>query len=696
MAKLGAQRLQTTLDDLARMERGGARERAALAGGLDDWVPFDDAIHASDPTLPTAGYSLGAVAGGRAWLVPGGRLLTIPDDPTQPGRLGVLSDEDVDGVQLARKLRAAAITNYVGGVALAELTGPAVPVVVADLLQIVWDMGADGRVAVFEALAGAMRPADGWDQAAVRLKGGFEQGLSDRTSPVRVVAARALVRMAVGLGPVLPMADPTRIVGILFMVPYRDVHVATLGAVDALEPALLARLAPVLEPHLRAAAADPDPETRRLVAALELRLVGRPEADALAADLASPESRVRVDALRHLAEGPPDLAEAFLARVLDCTADPDAEVRQAAAGVLVPLLERAPAATRARVLSTLLLALDPRLGRAALEYLTAHPALDAETERAVRLALDGPEANRAVAATVLCTALEHAPIEAAVEAYLGLLRHRDPVVRQAALRHLVAHPPERLAVREELLGALVEHLRDPEPTLRVETARAVLALGYPQAPELVGQLAFDPDMVARRGGLAVLREAGDPAAVRHAEQLAAHVDTLLALPRPGDGDARVRWLGALEAVSLELQPRVVDLLLVVLSAIPADTADPFLRQAIDEIDERLLARAEDPADFLSLCRRLLEPPYPQPDHASRLASRRAADDPAALTLLWTLYTQADGSASEAGRRGLAAMAAQPKSAAVRSELDDLLAHTEDPARRDVLRTLLAGDAPLVP
>jgi hypothetical protein len=152
----------------------------------------------------------------------------------------------------------------------------------------------------------------------------------------------------------------------------------------------------------------------------------------------------------------------------------------------------------------------------------------------------------------------------------------------------------------------------------------------------------------------------------------------------------VRWLGALAAVSQEPHPRALDLLVTVLASIPPDTADPFLRQATHDLDERLMARAQSPFDHLALCRRLLEPPDRQPEHASRLAALRAADDPAALDLLWALYTELDGPASEAGRRGLATLAGQAKSAAVKAELQDLLDRTTDPARGDVLRTLLAG------
>lgn len=695
MTKLGFQRLQSTLEALSRLEHGGgARERAAVAIGLDDWLLYRDPIPgAFAPEMPTFGFALlPAEPAPDAWLVPGGRLMSaLGREPGAGFETAPLSDVEIDPLRLVGPLRQAVLTAYVGGVPLAEMSGPPVPVVVNDLFSQVWDLDPDGRLLVISELAAAMRPVDGWDQAAARLKGGFERGVGDRSPAVRAASARALVRMAVGAAPAPPVGEPSRILNVLFAVPMPDVHVAALLALAEQSSAVLAELGPTLGPRLNALAADPDPETRRLAGELELRLAARPEADALAAALSTPSASERVRALHELGDAPSDLAAVLLPKVLDAVADEDPEVRRAAAGVLVPLLAQEPDAVRARIMVALLSTPDPQLSRTALDYLAAHPVPDPLVAKAVRDALDGPEENRATAAALVCRSFALAGTDDTIEGYGMLLRHRDPVVRQAALRDLVTNPPERPAVRDELLYALIEHLRDPEPMLRVEAARALVALNYPKAAEIVAQLALDPEPVARRGVLAVLRDAGDPPTLRHAEVVAAQVELLCQLPTPGDGDARVRWLGALDAVGQEKSPRVVDTLATVLAGIPADTSDPFLRQAMVELDQRLLERSGGGTELLVLCRRFLEPPTSQPEHASRLAGAMAAESPAAMDFLWTMFCEVPGAGSEAARRALAELSGKRKSAAVVSELHQLLGYTEDPARRDVLKTLIAGD-----
>jgi hypothetical protein len=387
------------------------------------------------------------------------------------------------------------------------------------------------------------------------------------------------------------------------------------------------------------------------------------------------------------------VAAVLLPRVLEAVADPEPQVREAAAAVLLPVLEREPDNVRSRILVALLGAPDPRLARGALDYLAVHPLPDPSITRAVREALDGPEENRAAVAALLCAGFPVLAAEEAAEGYAMLLRHRDPVVRQAVLRDLAASPPTRPIIVDELLYALMEHLRDPEPVLRVEAARAMAAMRYPKAAEIIAQLALDPEPVTRRGVLAVLRDAGDPDTLRRAEATAAQADVLTRVPGPGDGDARVHWLGALDALSQEKSPRVVDLLAAVLAMIPPDTTDPFLRQAMVELDQRLLDRTTDGVELLVLCRRFLEPPVPQPIHAARLAGKVAATTPSAMDFLWTMYSESTGAASEAARRELAEVALQPLSPDVLDELRQVLALTEDPARRDVLRTLIAGESP---
>jgi hypothetical protein len=695
MTKLGFQRLQTTLEALSRLEHGGgARARAAVAIGLDDWLPYTDPIPgAYAPEQPTEGFALPpADPAPAAWLVPGGRLMSaLGPEPGAGFTTAPLSDVEVDPMRLVGPLRHALLTSYVGGVPLSEMSGPPVPVVVNDLFSQLWGLDPDGRLLVITELADAMRLVDGWDQAAARLKGGFERGVGDRSPAVRAASARALVRMAVGSAPAPPVGEPVRILNVLFTVPMADVHVATLQALAEQSSGVLADLGPTLGPRLNALAADPDPETRRLAGELELRLAARPEADALAGAMTAASTAERVRALHELRDAPSDLAAVLLPKVLDAVADPDPEVRAAAAEVLVPLLEHEPDGVRARIVVALLTTPDPQLARTGLAYLAVHPVPDALVTKSVRDALDGPEENRATAAALVCRSLALAGTDDTIEGYGMLLRHRDPVVRQTALRDLVSNPPGRPAVLDELLYALIEHLRDPEPMLRVEAARALVALNYPKAAEIVSQLALDPEPVARRGVLALLRDAGDPVVLRHAEVAAAQVDLLCQLPTPGDGDARVRWLGALDAVVQEKSPRVVDTLATVLAGIPADTNDPFLRQAMVELDQRLLERTGGGTELLVLCRRFLEPPMPQPEHASRLAGAMAAESPAAMDFLWTMYCEAPGAASEAARRALGELTGKRKSAAVVSELSQLMGYTDDPARRDVLRTLIDGD-----
>lgn len=694
MTKLGANRLQATLEAIRRVEhRGGGRERAALALGLDEWLPYDDPIYLPDSELdvPSGGFALGAWSDGRWWLVPGGRLLMVPDDPKHPLVLAPLSDVDVEPARLCPRLREAVITSYVGGVPLRQMSGSAVPVVVHDLFTHVWDLEVDGRVAILSALEDAMRPADGWDQAAVRLKGGFERGLSDRASAVRTLSAQALVAMAAGHGPRLPMADPAKMLNVLFAVPYKDVHLATLTSLAGLHPTALAGMTPVLAEYLPGLAVGSDAAIRRLAGQLELQILGRAEADALAMELDSEDPQARADALRLLRNDPDGLAEAMLPRILDAVNDPAPEVREAAQQVLALFLASEAPAVRDRVLVALLTAEDPRPAGAALAYLAQGEEAGEEVWETLQAALDGPEENRPAVAGLLAATYRGAPVDLAVEGHLGLLRHRDPVVRQAALLGLAAQPPARVAVRDGLLQALMEHLRDPEPALRVEAARTILAMRYPRGADFVAPLALDPDAVARRGVLAVLRDAGETEILQHSEVVARATATLLHLPAAADGDARVQWMGALQTVCQEPSERVSDLLIAILADIPAATQDPFLSQAMGEIDAHLLERTGGGDQLLSLCWRLLEPPSPQPEHACRLAASQAAGTPAAMDFLWTVYVESGGAAGEAARRSLSDLVGQPKSPAVARGLEELLGWTEDPARRDVLRTLLGGD-----
>ena len=107
----------------------------------------------------------------------------------------------------------------------------------------------------------------------------------------------------------------------------------------------------------------------------------------------------------------------------------------------------------------------------------------------------------------------------------------------------------------------------------------------------------------------------------------------------------------------------------------------------------MLFRSSEGEALLPVCRRLIEGPFAQPEHAARLAGAVAADDPVALDFLWTLYVETTGSPSEAARRALATIVPSPKSERVRVEIYNLLDYTDDPARRDILRTLLGTAGP---
>jgi hypothetical protein len=244
-----------------------------------------------------------------------------------------------------------------------------------------------------------------------------------------------------------------------------------------------------------------------------------------------------------------------------------------------------------------------------------------------------------------------------------------------------------VVVRDALLRLLVEHLRDPEPSLRLDAARAILGQRYPSAESIAGQVALDPNPGVRHGVLAILRQAGDPAAWEPARHMAADVD-LLFDGLTGPGGAREQWLLALDRVARLASTWVEDLLIALLRELPAGAEDPWPRLAVAAIDAAVTSRGASGGDLLSVCRRLIEPPRPAPEHAARLAGTLAAGDPRALDFLWLLYTRSRGPGSAAARGALAAIAPQPKTPAVEAELARLRAETGDPQDRALLGRLL--------
>ncbi len=700
-AASSAQLLQSTFDLLDRVAQiGGTRERLALSLRLDDWLAYPEEIALPGGGIyPERGFWVQDRSGLRDYLLPQGRVLSLSGDPELAPRLEALVDADLDLGVLVDRLRPAAVVGFLGGVPPADQSGPLVPRMVAELLMAAERSSATGRATILWMLAEAMRPVDGWNEAAARLKAGFEHGLGDRAPAVRAAAALGLVRMAAGLGPAGP-GNPLRSLNVLFTVPHADVQAAALAALAELPPPAFEAVTPTIAPLVLAALAAPDPEVRRLAGEVQLRISGGSDTAAIAADLDAGGER-RLAALRRLVIELDQPLDAFLPKVLDATGDPDAAVREAALAVLAAQLGTEPAPVRHRILVSLLGTDDPRLVRTAVDVIAAHaggaggdgdpadPRADAEILRMIRAALDGPEDSRAAVARLWLHIHEEATAEVATEAIEILLRHADPVVRQAALRHLADQPPERVrvAVRDDLLRLLVEHLRDPEPSLRLDTARAMLGQRYPSAASIAGQLALDADPGVRRGILPILRQAGDPAALEQAIDTVQDVDILFGGLTEA-GAARPAWLPVLDRVGLLTSSWVLDLLVALLREIPADTPDAWLRQAIAAIDAVILARAAPEGDLLSICRRLIEPPRSVPEHAARLAGQLAAEDPRALDFLWLLYTGSRGPGSEAARAALATLAPLSKAPAVEAELTRLWEETDHPRDQALLRRLL--------
>lgn len=694
---------QRLLSELELLERvaivGGTRELTALAFRIDEWLSFADAIALPDGTrFAEPGHALSMAPDEPCWLLPGARVLRVQHAGGHAtATVADLPDAGLDPVALAAALRPIVVTRYLEGLPLATLAGASVPVVVADLLAAAQQAPPLGRATILDMLAAAMHDEAGWNLASARLKAGFEHGLGDRADAVRAAATRALVRLAAGLGPVAP-GNPLRSLEVLFAVPRADVHAAALAAVADLPPDALERVRSTLAPLLRAAMVSAHAGERRLAAEVALRLEGGAADQGLSSDLdAGGERRLR--ALGELARDPAARHDGLLPKVLDAAHDADPAVRQAALAVLHHQIEREAAPARRRILATLLTSPDARLVQAGLSFIATHldqpsggfdgPDLraDADLKTHVHNALDGPEDSRGAAARLWIAWHRDQAAEVAAEAYALLLRHADPVVRQAALRDLAVPPGgvPRAQVRDLLHKPLIERLRDPEPALRVEAMRAVVGQQVPRATGIVAQLALDPEPLARHGVVQVLRETGAGADLAAAEATSRHTEALLAPPSFEDAAGQHRWRAALAAVCRLPSPWVADLLVAALADAPERPTDQFWAQAVASLDDELVRRADDPDDLLPLCHRLLEPPLPRPVHATRLAGRIAASSPRAVDFLWAIQRQVGGAAAAAARVALAGIGGVVKSPAVEEELHVLALQADDPADREFLR-----------
>ncbi len=681
--------MASDLDLLDRVGRvGGLRERTALSIRIDDWVDFEEPVPLpGGGQWPEPGYRLHRADACRWWLLPGGRLIAVPEDPGSPVRETSLDDPEFDMAALAAGLMPAVIRRRLGGLGLEELEGPTVPAVVAELLSVAWRTEAGGREAIFRILAKAMRDEPGWLQSAARLKSAFERGLNDRSRSVRAVSARALVDMAAGRMPAPPTGDPRRLLAVMLHMPRADVKLDVLAALLELPAEHLEPLGDSLQPLLQEVMTQADAELRRLAGELQLRLRGGGGSWSLARDLASTDPERRRQALSKL-ELDADQLDLLLPSVLEALDDADEGVRGNALALLLPRLDAMPAELRQRVLETLLRGRDARSVAAAVEFLASRD----EAERrallpALRDALDGPSESREAVAGLWIE--QHRGLEAAElsAGYRVLLHHEDPVLRQTILRRLVKAPSGRQTVRDALFMLLMERLRDREASLRIEAARAVVASDYPHADEIVGQLIFDRDRYVRRSALRLIQRVAKPERVAEMAELHQAVERLFALGDEGEADGQAAWTAALRKVLGHPSGRVVDLLAALLSNIPADTTDPFLSRAAEDLEAGLMRRVDSNAELLGLCRRLIEPPDPQPEHAVRIAATMAGEDPQAFDFLWTCFSGASGAASRAAERVLAGLASVERSDAVQAEIQRLLARTEDPDARRLLTRL---------
>lgn len=723
--RLTGKGLHSALALIERVDKvGGVRDMIALAVQVDGWVSHatpiplgGGAVH-SEPGFP---LGVDPASGQALWLLEGARLLVAPPghpagaamagDAAPPPRSAAgdpeaaviihdLADAPIPRAVIAERLRRALLAAYVENLDLPSKSGPTLIAAVGELLALAGEVDAPSRAVLLELLDAAVAagPAEHWAPLALRLRTGFERALSDRGAESLGVAVRALVRLAT-VGP-FPPQEPragARILTTLFTFPRPDIHAATLRALLAMPDPALAAVTDTVRPLADAALANPDADVRRLASDLELRLRGEATLPAAAAITAGGAAE-RARQLRALAVDPDHLI-VLLPRVLEALRDGDASVRRAALDAVDPVLsgQAGDARLRQRVVEALVAADDAHLvgaGLAAIDH-AERPLDRAVVDAALLAALDGPADMRPGVVQRLAARYAQESADGAAEAFLGLLRHRDPVVREATLECLGTIGASRARLRDLLTHALIEQLRDPNPALRAACGRALLAMGFPNAASIVVQSVVDPDARVRGALIDALRAVGEEARAAEAERLARAVDAVCRGTAAVEGDERLRWTAALGEVVDRRGPRTVPLLLSVLATIPPDAVDPFLQFAVQEIDRRLVDLADGEDDSIgSMCRRLLDGPTPQPAHAARLAGERVADDPAAFDFLWTMTTAGLPGHAAAARKALARLTQATKSAAVLRAIAEAYWSTGDAAQRDVLRGWYGAVPPL--
>ena len=712
MTALEGALLREALSLLQRLQAGGGlRELMALSVRIDGWLPAPLPIVLPDGRAwPEPGHPLPWPDGSRRWLLAEARLLD-PSEGAKAGEPRVLPilELEAEAATLAAALRMALIEAYLAGLALADLEGQALRQALSELLALSRASDPTTRGLLLAALRQTMaeRRAD-WGPIAAHLRSGFETALADRDPDCFEPAVGALIELAT-LGPFPPpeAGDPLRILDVLLRVPRAGVRAATLRAIARLPRSLLDRVAAQVTEHARDDLAHEDAEVRRAAGELELRLASLEEEEvssgagvgsgptipALLEELDSDSAFRRARALRQVGDRARDLPM-LLPRMLEALDDSDAEVRAAAGEAVRPLLGARSAAVRRRVQAALLRSRDSVVVRVGLEALgrPPFPIGNDVAEPLLQAALDGPEGAREPTALLLTALYAEQPMAEAARGYGSLLRHADPLVRMVALRALGRDAVERPRLRDALTHELSGRLEDPEPMLRAAALHTHAALGHPGALDMASRLAGDPDPIVRQGALELLRQAGGAELLARGEAIAADVSALYDLAHEGGGDARIRWSRALADLVLEEPQDLPRILLGVLRQVPPDTAEPFLRFVIGEVDRELLKVADRaPEGLAGLCRRLVEPPNPRPEHAARLAAAGAAEEPQLFDLLWTMATVGGGTVSESARRALSGLQGRRISDGVRAMAAEAWTSADD-GERAVLRTLL-GRAP---
>lgn len=688
MTRLSREDLVAGLALLDRVDASGSPDELVPIGlRLDGWLDLSSPPCGPDGSvLPGCSVDLGQSALGRLHLLPRARLRIVPDDGGAARTL-LLTEVLLDETQITDRLRAALLARYLGGTRLGDTPPPLVPAVVADLLDLTPRLYPDGRRAVLAALADAMVEGPGWNEAATRLRTGFERALGDRSLEVVDVAARGLVRMAVGLGPRPPVGDPGRGLALLLRMPRAPTRAAALRAMLEVPQTALGTVLATAEPLVVAALDDEDLEVRRLASAVERRLAPSEVGLRLSRALESPSAEDRLAALRSWGSDPDADRAVTLPMVLEAADHADDDTAMAAVRGLLLAAADAPELA-GRIARGLLEARREDAVRAGAGILSADPArCDDASATALRSLLDAPLSDHTpiVAALVARgSALDNARAIADLE---SMLWHPRAGVRGAVLAELAAGGEERIKVRDAVLPTVVEHLRAPIPSQRLLAARAVARLG-PDQIGVIEQLAYDPVAEVRHGALALLRDAGREPVGAGFDAVVALVDTLFGLAADGRPDDRVHWAGALERLVASPSPRVNELLANLLRAVPSDSDDPFHEFAVAEIDRRLVERTECGPELVTMCRHLMAPPDPCPDHAARLAAACAASQPMALDFLWTMHTATRGEVSEIAARRLSDFVGERKSASVREIIEDLLSRTTVATERSLLRMML--------